>query len=430
MINTTVPELTNRIEMVPIDKLKFYPKNPRAWSAVEEKQLTESIQKFGMVSPLLVNCAPNREGIVIGGNFRLSIYKKLGIKLISVIYIKIEDENLERELNLRLNRNQGSWDWQLLKEYEIDELLKVGFDEVDLGKYWDNELGVEDDLFDIDKAIEEVKKNPIAKLGDLFQLGNHRIICESATDLEVVKRLAGNIKVSYINSDPPFNIKLDYSKGVGNKSHYGGQEKDNRSDKEYLEFLKLSLQNALTVTTPDTHIFYWCDEKNVWLLQGLYQALKVDNKRLCIWIKNNQSVTARVAFNKMTEYCVYGTQGKPYLNKNVRNLNEIQNKEVSSGNRSADDIMDLLNIWLIDRLPATEYKHPTMKPPQLYEKAIRRCTKVGDYILDSFGGSGSQLIAAEQLKRRALLIEIDPVFVDLTLLRYEQLTGIKPKKLG
>lgn len=430
MINSIVPELTNRIEMIPIDKLKFYPKNPRAWSAVEEKQLTESIQKFGMVSPLLVNCAPNREGLVIGGNFRLSIYKKLGIKLVSVIYIKIEDEKLERELNLRLNRNQGSWDWQLLKEYEIDDLLKVGFDEVDLGKYWDNELGVEDDLFDIDKALEEVKKNPISKPGDLFELGSHRIICGSSNDLEVVKRLVGNTKVSYINSDPPFGINLNYSKGVGGKSNYGGKEKDNRSDKEYLEFLRSSLENALSVANSDTHVFYWCDEKNVWLLQGLYQALKVDNKRLCIWIKNNQSVTVGVAFNKMTEYCVYGTRGKPYLNENVRNLNEIQNKEVSSGNRSADDIMDLLNIWLVDRLPATEYKHPTMKPPQLYEKAIRRCTKVGDYILDSFGGSGSQLISAEQLKRRALLIEIDPVFVDLTLLRYEQLTGNRPKILG
>ena len=430
MINSTVPELTNRIEMVSIDKLKFYPKNPRAWSAIEEKQLTESIQKFGMVSPLLVNCAPNREGIVIGGNFRLSIYKKLGIKLVSVIYIKIENESLESELNLRLNRNQGSWSWELLKAYDIDELLKVGFDEIDLSKYWDNELGVEDDHFDMDKAVVEVIKNPIAKTGDLFQIGSHRIITGDCTDPAVIKRLVGEIKVPYINCDPPYNIKLDYSKGVGNKGQYGGKEKDNRTDDVFLQLLKSSLENALSVATSDTHIFYWCDEKYVWLVQGLFKEMGINNERLCIWIKNNQSVTPKIAFNKMTEYCCYGTRGKVWLNENIRNLNEIQNKEVATGNRSADDIMDLLNIWLVDRLPANEYLHPTMKPPQLYEKSMRRCTKVGDYILDCFGGSGSQLIAAEQLKRRALLIEIDPVFVDLTLLRYEQLTGIKSIKLG
>ena len=430
MINSTVLELTNKVEMVPIDLLKPFPNNPRTHTPAEEKQLMENIQKFGMLIPLLVNRAKGREGIIVGGNFRLEVYKKLGIKMVSVMYISIKDEAIERELNLRLNRNQGSWDWNLLKEYAIDDLIKVGFDEIDLSKYWDNELGVEDDHFDVDKAVGEVIKNPIAKTGDLFQIGSHRIIAGDCTDPAVIKRLVGEIKVPYINCDPPFNLKLDYSKGVGNKSHYGGKEKDNRTNEEYLLFLKSSLENALSVSTPDTHIFYWCDEKYVWLVQGLFKEMGINNERLCIWIKNNQSVTQKIAFNKMTEYCCYGTRGKVWLNENIRNLNEIQNKEVATGNRSADDIMDLLNIWLVDCPPATEYLHPTMKPPRLCEKSMRRCTKVGDYSLDCFGGSGSQLIAAEQLKRRALLIEIDPVFVDLTLFRYEQLTGIKPIKLG
>jgi DNA modification methylase len=430
MTQSTVPSLTQKIEMVDIELLKPYPNNPRVWSAVEEKQLTESIQKFGMVSPLLVNSSPGRKGLVIGGNFRLSIYKKVGIKLVSVQYINITDEKTEQELNLRLNRNQGSWSWDLLKEYAIDDLIKVGFDEIDLSKYWDNELGVEDDNFDIKKAVEEVKKNPVSKPGDLFQLGNHKVICGDCTDLEVVKRLVGEEKVSYINCDPPYNIKLDYSKGVGNESQYGGVEKDNRTIEEYTKLLSSSLTNALAISKSDTHIFYWCDEKYVWLVQGLFKNAGLRNERLCIWIKNNQSVTPKSAFNKMTEYCCYAIKGKPYLNDAIRNLNEIQNKEIATGNRSADDIMDLLNLWLVDRLPANEYQHPTMKPPQLYEKAMRRCTKVGDTILDSFGGSGSQLLAAEQLKRRALLIEIDPVFVDLILYRYEQFTGIKPIKIN
>src|SRR3989344_5094595 len=151
MINSTVLELTNKVEMVPIDLLKPFPNNPRTHTPAEEKQLMENIQKFGMLIPLLVNRAKGREGIIVGGNFRLEVYKKLGIKMVSVMYISIKDEAIERELNLRLNRNQGSWDWNLLKEYAIDDLIKVGFDEIDLSKYWDNELGVEDDHFDVDK---------------------------------------------------------------------------------------------------------------------------------------------------------------------------------------------------------------------------------------------------------------------------------------
>ena len=424
-------DTSRKIELVPTDNLKPFHGNPRTHTPVQEQTLTEGVLKFGRLIPLLVNNAPGRENIIIGGNFRWEIYKKLGIKMVEVIYINEPDLKRERELNLRLNQNQADFNWNALKEaYTIDELLSAGFGEVDLERYWDNELGVEDDHFNIDKTLEEVKKNPITKPGDLWKLGNHKIICGSCTDPTVVKRLASDIKVSYINSDPPFNLKLNYAKGVGGKSNYGGQEKDTRSEKEYLQFLKSSLENALAVAVPDAHIFYWSDEANVWLVQGLYKALGIDNKRLCIWIKNNQSVTPNVAFNKMTEYSVYGTRGKPWFNNKLKNLNEIQNKEVSSGNRSADDIMDLLNLWLVDRLPSSEYQHPTTKPPQLYEKAMRRCTRVGDYILDSFGGSGSQLIAAEQLKRRALVIEVDPVFVDLTLFRYEQLTGIKPQKLS
>lgn len=416
---------------VPIELLKPFPNNPHIHDEIKEGKLTESVIANGQLIPLIVNKAKGRENVVLGGNFSLRIYKKLKFKEVLVLYVDIENEEKERELNIRLNATYGYWDWEMLKDnYSVDDLLNWGLDEFDLAKNWDNELSVEDDHFDINKAIEEVQKNPVSKLGDLFKVGGHLVICGDSNDISVVKRLVGDKKVSYINCDPPFNIKLDYSKGIGNKNNYGGSEKDSRSESEYKNFLRQSIKNALAVSQKNTHVFYWADEKYVWLIQELYKELKINNKRLCIWIKNNQNVTPQIAFNKMTEYAVYGTAGKPFLNTNVRNLNEIQNKDVGTGNRSADDIYDLLNIWLVDRLPSSEYKHPTMKPPTLYEKAIRRCTKIGDHVLDLFGGSGSQLIACEQLKRKALLVEMDPVFVDLILYRYEQLTGTKPTKLN
>jgi DNA modification methylase len=147
---------------------------------------------------------------------------------------------------------------------------------------------------------------------------------------------------------------------------------------------------------------------------------------VCLWIKNGFNATPRVAFNKCYEPCVYGTKGKPYLAP-LHNLNEILDKEIGTGNRTIDDILDILDIWLAKRLPGQEYEHPTSKPPTLHEKALRRCTQINDIVLDLFGGSGSTLIACEELKRRAYLVEKEPIFCQLIINRFEKLTGVKAK---
>jgi DNA modification methylase len=131
----------------------------------------------------------------------------------------------------------------------------------------------------------------------------------------------------------------------------------------------------------------------------------------------------QIAFNKVYEPVVYGTRGKPYLSKAVTNLNEVLNKEVGTGNRLTDDVLDLFCIWLDKRKAGQDYLHPTEKPVTLHEKPLRRCTRPGGLVLDTFGGSGSTLIACEQMKRRAFLLEIDPVFCDVIIDRWQILTG-------
>jgi len=149
-----------------------------------------------------------------------------------------------------------------------------------------------------------------------------------------------------------------------------------------------------------------------------------------LWIKNNFNMTPQVAFNKVYEPCIYGTVGKPHLDKNYKNLNEVLNKEVGNGVELMDDIMDILNIWLVKRDSAQEYQHPTQKPITLNQKPMKRCTKLNDIVLDLFGGSGSTLIAAEQLKRRAYLMEIDPIFCEVIKKRYEQFTNKRAEKIN
>jgi len=402
--------------------------NPRKWSDKQRSDLKQSLKRFGLVDPIIVNKAPKRKNIVIGGHFRLDIAKELGYKTVPVVYLNIPNLKKEKELNMRLNKNQGEWDMDMLQSFDMDVLLDVGFDDTDLSSIWDDALATEDDNFDEEKELEKIKK-PKTKSGDVFQLGKHRLICGDATDPSIIKKLVGRHKIDMIYSDPPYNINLSYDKGVGNKQSYGGSTNDNKSDTEYRSFLRTSIENALSVAAPNFHCFYWCDERYIGLLQDLYREVGINPQRVCLWIKNGANVTPQVAFNKAYEPCVYGRCNKPYLSPKVQNLTEILNKEIETGNRCIDDILDLFNIWLVKRLPGNEYSHPTQKPISLAEKPLRRCTKPNDTVLDSFGGSGSTLISCEQMKRRAFLCEKEPIFCDLIIHRYENLTNQKAKRL-
>jgi DNA modification methylase len=397
--------------------------NPRTWDETAVAKLKDSIERFGLVDPLIVNNASNRKNIIIGGHFRFEIAKRLGIEKIPVVYVNIPDINKEKELNLRLNRNTGQWDFDLLKSFDIELLLDVGFDDSDLAGIWDEHLAVEDDEFNTDDELSKIKEIQ-TKPGDIYKLGSHLLGCGDALDFNFLDKLIEGSQIDMVYMDPPFNISLDYNNGIGTKGKYGGYlTKDNKSESEYRDFLTRALQNALRKTKIDSHVFCYCDESYIGLIQETYKQLEIDNKRVCLWIKNNSNLTPQVAFNKVYEPCIYGTRGKPYLQDKLSNLNQILNKEVESGNRALDDIYDMLSIWLVKRLATASYEHPTEKPPTLHEKPIRRCTRVGDKILDLFGGSGSTLIACEQLKRTCFIADLEPIFCDLIIKRYKNLTG-------
>lgn len=417
------------VQYVPTGSIRGADYNPRVQDSAETEKLKDSIKNFGLVDPILVNSAPKRKGVIIGGHFRWKVAQELGIDQVPVVFLNIPNLAREKELNLRLNRNTGSWNWDMLKEFDLDLLLDVGFDDVDLGHVWDDSLETEDDYFDEEKELAKIKK-PTTKPGDMVRLGIHTLFCGDSTDINVVKKLVGKVGIDMIYSDPPYNIFLDYSKGISTSGEYGGKTDDKKSPDAYRAFLKSAMENGLAVTKSDAHIFFWCDENYIGLVQDLYQELGIAKKRVCLWVKNNFNMTPQVAFNKAYEPCVYGTRGKPYLAPKIQNLNELMNKEIGNGNRVADDIMDLFDIWLAKRLPGQEYEHPTQKPPTLHEKALRRCTKPGDTVLDLFGGSGSTLIACEQLKRRSFVVETEPIFCDLIIRRYEHLTKTKAKRIG
>lgn len=402
-----------------VNDLLPYSKNPRKISDKQMSDLKKSLNKFGLAE---IPCI-DTDNRIISGHQRIKALQLLG-RGEEIIDVRIPNKKLTQEeydqYLITSNAVTGDWDFDLLKEFNIDLLKEIGFDSNDLANIWDDDITVIDEEFDEEKELEKIKI-PKTKLGEVILLGDHKLICGDSTNPETLKKLFGDKKASMIYSDPVYNIDLDYNKGLGGKQNYGGNVMDKRTDEEYKEFLKRSLSSALTVVNKDCHVFYWNTEQHIWIIQTLYRELGINNKRVCLWVKNGHNPTPQVAFNKCYEPCIYGTIGSPYLSKKEQGLTEIMNKDVSTGNESLDDI----NIWTAKRLSSKEYHHATTKPTELHEKAIRRCTNVGDIILDSFGGSGSTLIAGEQLKRKVYVVELEPIFCDLIIKRFEKLTGIK-----
>lgn len=404
--------------------------NPRKISESEKRDLEKSIKDFGTVVPVVLNIG-TRSNIIIGGEQRVKIYADIGIETIECMVPSQElTLSQEKELNLRLNKNTGSWDENLLKEFDMDMLFGVGFGDEELQSLFDD-VDISEDDYDLEKAIKETI-TPRVTFGEIWQLGKHRLLIGDSTDNTSVQKLMDGVYADIVYCDPPYNIGLDYSKGVGNKEKYQGSysaKDDSKKDTDYLGFIEKSIDVSKSIAKKDAHFFYWCDSSYIWMTQTLYKKYGIDSKRVCMWIKNNQSPTHKIAFNKVYEPCVYGTLGKPYLNTGMNNTNEILNQEVTTGNHVHDEILDMIDIWIEKRDSAQTYQHPTQKPVTLNEKPIKRCSAPLHVVYSGFGGSGSDLIACEELSRIWYGVEKDLIFGTIIIDRWEKFTGLKAKKV-
>ncbi len=407
-----------------VNSLLPYEENPRTISDKQMADLKKSLKQFNLVEIPAVDT----DGKIIAGHQRIKALQILdrGEEEIDVRVPnrKLTEEEYKKYL-LTSNAVTGDWDYEKLRVFDPEFLVDVGFEPIEIADIWDTSAEIEDDDFDEKKELAGIKE-VTTKLGDLIELGGNRLICGDSTDLEVLKKLFGDERASLIYSDPVYNLKggINYSKGLGMNGNYGGNVNDNRTDKEYEEFLRKSMLSALAVSKKDLHIFYWCAQSSIWQIQTLYREFGIENRNVCLWLKNSQNPLPSLAFNRGYEPAVYGTIGRPYLAQKLTKFNEVMNKEMGTGNALLEEVMD---VWPVKRLAGKDYHHATSKPPKLAEKAILRCSKPGDIILDSFSGSGSTLIAGEQLKRRVYTVELEPIFCDLAIKRWEKLTGLKAK---
>src|SRR3990167_6140606 len=265
--------------------------NPRKWPEKEIKDLTASIKEFGLVDPLIVNSAKERKNVVIGGHFRLWIANNLGYKTVPVVYVNIPDLKKEQELNLRLNRNLGQWDWDLLAKFDEELLLDVGFESVEIDRILKG--GIEEDDFDAEAEATNIKK-PKSKRGEIYQLGVHRLMCGDATNKEDVAKLMDGKKADMVFTDPPYGVDYGAKNRFLNSFQSAGRNlTDIANDALSKDELFEILTKAFTLANEhgENHCSYYVTAPQGGEL-GLMMMMMMMNsgllvRHVLIWVKNH-----------------------------------------------------------------------------------------------------------------------------------------------
>lgn len=402
---------------VDIEKLKHAEYNPRKISDKDFDQIRESIDKFGFVQPLVVNNAPGRSDVIVGGNQRFEVAKKIGMKEVPVCYVNIQNLEEEKELNIRLNRNQGQWDWDLLiSHFESSQLSSFGFSDIEIN------------IFDEKKNLKEEEQDtppiPITSRAQqkfLYTLGRHRLLCGDCTDWQNIKFLMNGEKARLIFTDPPYSV--NYKSSAGNsygEGKYGDGKifNDDKTEEEALEFYKKILTNLYDFSTDDATLYWWFANKMNWINRLAWINTGWNMAQIIIWLKEQMIFSMGQDYHRCYEPCMFGWKkgNKHYSNKRLANYTDclFLGKE---------EFKDLYDVWYENRDKTNEYVHPTQKPVKLAHRALRKNSIENDIVIDLFGGSGSTLIACEQMNRVCRLTELDPKYVDVIIQRYCNFTG-------
>ena len=302
-------------------------------------------------------------------------------------------------------------------------MSELGFEQDLLDEVEEEFTEVEDDNFDIDKALEEIEE-PITKTGDVWQLGNHRLICGDSTSFNDIEKLMNGEEVDLFLTDPPYNINVSNSQGMT-------IENDNMDKEEFIKFLSDVFVNANSFMKPGAPFYIWYADTSA---LEFHQACRNTNwtiRENLIWVKN-QFILGRQDYHWRHEPCLYGWKdGAAHYFINDRTQSTVIDETIDLNTITHEDLVDyvknLLNSSsvLYENKPTINDMHPTMKPISLIARLVKNSSIKNANILDLFGGSGSTLIACEQLNRRCFTMELDPKYCDVIIKRWEQLTGRK-----
>jgi site-specific DNA-methyltransferase (adenine-specific) len=430
-----------RYENVKIEKLKPYENNARTHSEEQVEKISRSIKEFGFINPVLID---SNFGI-IAGHGRVLGAKKLGMKEVPCLFVEDLTDEQKRAYILADNKLalDAGWDDEILRE-EIKALADLDFDvsltgfELEDFDFNQTDIEFEEDNYDVEEKLPEIPK---AKYGDIYQLGNHRIMCGDSTSQEDIDKLLDGAVMDLCVTDPPYNVNY----GSINESGYGKERdngnkilNDNMDDESFYLFLKAFYTQMMRVLKPGgAYYIFHADTEGYNFRKALMDAGGQVKQNL-IWVKN-ALVLGRQDYQWKHEPCLYGwKEGAGHYFINDRTQTTVFEDKADLDKLSKEELKDMIKEIIEDKTPTTiihEDKplkndvHPTMKPIKLISRLVKNSSKPGENVIDFFGGSGSTLIACEHLGRNCYSIELDPKYVDVIIDRWETLTGKTAIKL-
>lgn len=393
--------LADKIEQWPTAKLVPYARNARTHSDDQVAQIAASIAEFGFTNPILAGS----DGVIVAGHGRLAAAQKLGLDVVPVVVLDHLTPTQRRALVIADNRiaENARWDDAMLRieiaalQDDDFDLSLTGFDadalaELMAGDESDGQGQTDDD------AMPEMPETPVSRPGDVWLLGGHRLFCGDSTVADSYDRLLDRAPVDMVFTDPPYNV--NYANSAKDKMR--GKDRailnDNLGDGFY-DFLLAALTPTIAHCRGGIYVAMSSSELDV--LQAAFRAAGGKWSTFIIWAKNTFTL-GRADYQRQYEPILYGwPEGA---------------QRHWCGDRDQGDV------WNI-RKPQKNDLHPTMKPVELVERAIRNSSRPGNVVLDPFGGSGTTLIAAEKSGRLARLIELDPKYVDVMVRRWQGWTG-------
>lgn len=383
-----------KVQSMSITDIKPYPKNPRDNDAGVDA-VANSIKEFGWQQPIVVD----KDKVIIVGHTRYKAAKKLGMDKVPVVVADGLSPEQVKAYRLADNKTGELTDWDMsLLDDELGDIANIDMSDFgfDLGIPDDDEKVQEDD-FD-----EEVPEEPKSKLGQIYQLGRHRLMCGDSTNPEMVKKLAGGVQCDLLLTDPPYNVGYE-----GKQSSKMTIKNDRQEDDKFYKFLFDAFNAGLEVMKSGAAYYVWyaAGTPSSWIFTKALNDAGMKVRQQLVWEKNSM-VLGRQDYQWQHEPCLYGW--------------------AEDGSHSWYSDRKQTTVLHFDK-PQRADLHPTMKPVALFDYQIKNSTKSGDVVLDLFGGSGTTIMACEQDGRNACVMEYDPKYVDVIIKRWEDFTGEKAK---
>ena len=433
-------KLDIQIERWPVERLIPFARNPRTHTDEQVAQIAASIVEFGWTNPVLVSA----DGVIIAGHARLQAARKLGLSEVPVIVLDHLSEAQRRALVIADNKlalNAG-WDEELLRgllsELREDEfnLDVLGFSDEELNALLAEPPDLAEGLTDED-AVPEPLEEPVSRRGDLWILGEHRLLCGDSANREDVDRLVAGETVDLVNTDPPYNVRVEPRSNnaiAAGLSSFGGLQhhqsfdlhrgaskakrttkklrpkdralaNDFMKDSDYEGLLRQWFSNLAAALKPGGAFYIWGGYANCANYPPALADCGLYFSQAIIWVKEHPVLT-RKDFMGNHEWAFYGWRegAAHWFNPEIKNATDV---------------------WVVKKVNPQAMVHLTEKPVELAQRALTYSSRAGEVVLDLFGGSGSTLIAAEKLGRRARLMEIDPAYADVIIRRWQEFTGKK-----